>query len=254
MRTISVLAAVVLTIVAGPVSGSAQNAWDWAVTPYVFLPALDVDSTLAGQTTPVDLSFGDIIDTFDVRGLSLRGEGWKDQWGMVGDVYWVDLDADVGPGDSISVCIEEWYIDALGGYRWLMPTDFARPASVDITFGLRFHSLEQKVGSAALPRDLGGSDDWVDLMIGGRYIRPFTDSWLVMVRGDIGGFDLTDGTRLNYSATGSLAWEFTRNWLLDVGYRLYGIDYESGSGPDNFGIDGIEHGLWLGLSYAPRSP
>ena len=203
---------------------------------------------------PVNLSFSDVLDTFDVFALSIRGEGWKDQWGMVGDLYWVDLEANGGPDDSIRVNIEEWYVDALAGYRWIMPTDFARPASAEVTFGLRYHALEQRVGAAALPRDIGGSENWVDIMFGGRYIRPFTESWLFMLRGDIGGFDLTDGTKLNYSATGGFGWEFSRGWLLDLGYRLYGIDYQHGTGLDNFGVDGIEHGLWLGVTYAPRAP
>jgi hypothetical protein len=241
----------VLAAAAGGMKCEAAGDWEYAVTPYLFLPALDLDSTVAGQTVPVDLSFSDVWDTFDVLAFSIRGEAWKDQWGAVGDFYWVDLEAKGGPNDSVKVNIEEWYVDALAGWRWIMPTKFRRAASADVTFGLRFHSLEQKVGTAAAPRDLGGSDDWIDIMIGGRYMRPFSESWLFLLRGDIGGFDLTDGTRLNYSATGGFGWGFHRNWLLDFGYRLYGIDYESGSGPDNFGMDGIEHGLWLGVSYAP---
>lgn len=251
--------AMALVLGIGTTSTQAADGWDWAVTPYAFLPALDLDSTVAGQTVPVDMSFSDVIDTFDILAFSIRAEGWKDQWGLVLDSYWVDLDANMGPGDSVAVKIEEWYVDALAGYRWIMPTDYARPATADVTFGLRFHSLEQTINGlqaadgTQLPQ-LGGDDDFVDIMIGGRYLRPFSDAWLFMLRGDVGGFDLTDGTRLNYSATGAFGWEFSRGWLLDLGYRLYGIDYETGSGPSNFGLDGIEHGLFLGVTYAPRAP
>ena len=48
------------------------------------------------------------------------------------------------------------------GYRWLMPTDFSRPATADITFGLRLHSIEQTVSGVVSPAGmslptLGGS-------------------------------------------------------------------------------------------------
>jgi hypothetical protein len=34
-------------------------------------------------------------------------------------------------------------------------------------------------------------------------------------------------------------------------YRVYGIDVETGSGVNQFAIDGIEHGRWLGIGWAP---
>jgi hypothetical protein len=253
MKNIRLAVVTALALGMGALSSRAEGAWEWAVTPYVFLPALDIDSTVAGQTTPVDLSFSDVWDMSDVLAFSLRGEAWKDQWGGVGDFYWVDIQAKGGPEDAVKVDVEEWYVDALGAYRWLFPGAFSRPASVDVTFGLRFHYLDQRIGAAALPRDLGGSEEWVDLMIGARYLQPLAEQWLFLLRGDIGGFDLTDGTKLNYSATGGFGWEFTRGWLLDLGYRVYGIDYESGSGLDNFGMDGVEHGLWLGVTYAAQA-
>ena len=198
-------AGVALVFCAGMVvNAEAAEGWDYRITPYAFLPAVDIDSTVAGQTTAVDESFGDLLDNFDVFGLSIRGEAWKGVWGGVVDFYWADLDGKFGPDDSVKVKIENWYVDLLGGYRWLFPGTFGRPASADVTFGLRYHSLKQTIGTAQAPRDLGGSDNFVDIMIGARYIQPLAEKWLVMIRGDIGGFGLTDGTEIKLGGTGEI--------------------------------------------------
>lgn len=252
MRTLSrMLLGAGTLLAAGSIRGIAQEQWEYRLTPYAFLSALDVDSTVAGQTTVVDMSFSDVLDTFDVLSLSARGEAWKGAYGGITDISYVKLDGNFGPRESVGVEIEEWFWDLLAAYRWIKPGNFTRPTTFDITGGLRIHGLKQEIRAAAVPTSLGGSDDWVDIMIGGRVIHPFAEKWVLTARGDIGGFGITDGTDLNWSVTGGLGWEFTRSWLLDFGYRVYGIDYLSGSGLQQFGIDGIEHGLWLGVTWAP---
>lgn len=251
MKALRISAGLIAVAMGMGMQVQAQDAWEYRVTPYAYLPALDLDSTVAGQTVPVDMDFGDVWDSFDVMAFSIRGEAWSGVYGGIADFYWVDLDGDFGEGDAVNVQIEEWYLDLLGGYRWVKPSAHSRPSTMELNAGLRLHSLDQTVTPAAAPTRLGGSENWVDVMIGGRAMHPIAESWIVIMRGDVGGFDLTGGTDLNWSLTGGLGWEFTRDWLFDFGYRVYGIDYETGSGIENFGLDGIEHGLWLGVTWAP---
>ena len=114
---------------------------------------------------PLDLSFSDIWDEFDVFSFALRAEGWKQNIGWVVDGMWVDLDGDFGPGDSFGVDIEEYIVDALAGYR-IAADDIN--VTYDLLPGLRYHYLKQEVSPGPAPT-MGGSEDWIELVLGGRH-------------------------------------------------------------------------------------
>lgn len=226
----------------GAMHAPAQEDWQISITPYAFLPAVDAHATVAGQTVPIDMSFGDVWDDFDVMGLSLRAEGWKDQLGWVADGMWVNLDGDFGPEGSIGVEIEEYLVDVLGGYRLAQEPG---GAVCEILSGLRYHSLKQEISAGPAPT-LGGSEDWVELVIGARANKELNDKWTVGLRGDVGGFGIGSASDLTWSLTGGFDWKFAESWSAKIGYRHIDMDYSKGS---SFGFDGSQSGLWLGLTW-----
>jgi hypothetical protein len=247
-RSILVAGAVLAgTLLVGGVAQAQESEWEFVVTPYVFLPAVDVDSTVAGMTVPVDLSFSDIWEDFDAISLSARGEAWQGDWGMILDAIWTDIDGTAGPQGIVGIDIEQWYIDALGGWRHQSVTSGGKPVSCDLTAGLRYNSLKQKI--TLPPGSVGGTESWVDLMIGGRYIWQFADSWKFLFRGDVGGFGFGDSSDLAASLTSGFAWNFTPAWSLDLGYRYYVLDYNTARSDGAFGVDGSMDGLWLGVTW-----
>jgi hypothetical protein len=243
----AVVVAVLVGLGLGSVAQAQESEWEWVVTPYLFLPAIDGDSTIAGQTVPIDMSFGDIWDNFDALSLALRTEGWKGDWGFILEGLWTDLDGSFGPGDAINVKIQQWYIDALGGWRKQSPAGTAMPIHWDVTGGLRLNSFKQEVGLPA--GTIGGREDWVDLMVGSRGVWKIADSWIGVLRGDIGGFGISDSADMSASVTGGFGWLFNPQWSLDFGYRYYVLDYETDRSDGTFGFDGSESGLWLGLTW-----
>ena len=244
----SVLMLSVIAMIMPVYSGAQEEEeWQWIITPYFFLPSIDADSTIAGQTTYIDASLGDILDTFDVMSLSLRTEGWKGQWGFILDGTWTDMDGDFGPDDVVNVDVEQWYVDGLAGWRNLSDEGGMMPAWCDITAGLRYNSLRQSIG---LPMaSFGGTETWTDLMVGTRGVWALSDRWSLVVRGDIGGFDISDSADLSASATGGFSWLFTEAWSANLGYRYYYLDYETERSDGTFGFKGEEQGLWLGVSW-----
>jgi len=247
IRRTAIVASMMVALVAGGVAQAQENEWEFMVTPYAFLPAIDADATLAGMTAPIDLSFGDIWENFDAISLSARGEAWKGQWGLITDVYWTDIDGKGGPGDMISIDIEQWYIEAAAGWRKQTETYSGSPVWYDLTAGLRYNSLRQKV--TLPPGAVGGTETWVDLMLGGRYLWQFADSWKFIFRGDVGGFGWGDSSDLSASLTSGFAWNFTPAWSLDLGYRYYVLDYSTTRSDGAFGFDGSMDGLWLGVTW-----
>ena len=84
----------IFTLAYGQSEASDSKTWEFQVSPYFFAPSLDADSTLDGGTVPMDLSFSDILDNFDVFGLSVRVEAWKGKWGFIFDGSYTDIDGD----------------------------------------------------------------------------------------------------------------------------------------------------------------
>ena len=74
----------------------ADDKWNFLVTPYFQVNSFDVDTTINGITAPVDLSFSDIIDTFDVLAFAVRTESRKGEskWGILLDGWYVSLESD----------------------------------------------------------------------------------------------------------------------------------------------------------------
>ncbi len=48
-----------------------EGRWEISFTPYAWIPDVKAKSTIAGGTVSLDLSFGDIIDNFDVIAFSM---------------------------------------------------------------------------------------------------------------------------------------------------------------------------------------
>jgi hypothetical protein len=241
------------TFVYGHNEALGSDEWEIQVTPYFFAPAADLDATVAGSTVGIDMSFSDIFDEFDVFGLSLRTEAWKDEWGVIFDGMWTDLDGDFGPSDSIGVTIHEGMVDLLGGYRIKADCLNRQNLIIDVMPGLRYHYLKQEI-KISLPIPIptqGGSEDWIEPVIGARVAWPFAKKWTLMVRGDMGGFGIGSASDLTWSIHGGIGFQFAEKWMLKLGYRYFDIDYSKGSGSREFGLDGSLDGIWLGLTWAP---
>lgn len=253
----NVRSAVVLIILL--FSGTTARAEDvhstgLKLTPYAWLPTtIDVDSTVAGTTVPIDMDLDDVLDDFNVFAFSMRGEYWWEQWGIVFDGMWTDLD---GKGKSLPIPfidkgtadIDEGILDLLAAYRF----ETFEKGSMRIMAGGRYHYLKQEITlSPIIGSDitLGTSKDWLEILIAAQYLQPLGDRWAATVRADASGFGIGSGSEITTSALAGIGYKITPDWVLDVGYRYYYIDYSNGQGSDEFGLKGDMHGPWLGVAY-----
>ena len=224
----------------------------WRLTPYAWLPAtIDVDSTVAGTTVPIDMDLGDVFDHFDVFAFSMRGEYWWGQWGIVADGMWTDLD---GKGeelpipfiDKATVDIDEGILDVLAAYRF----QIFEKGSIRIMAGGRYHYLKQEITvTPVIGSDikLGTSKDWMEILLGAQYLQPFAEHWALTARGDASGFGIGSGSDITCSALAGIGYKINPDWSTEVGYRYYYIDYSADQ--DDFGLEGNMHGPWLGVTY-----
>lgn len=236
---------------------SGSDEWRYQITPYLWLPGIDADATVAGSTVPLDLSIGDILDNFDIFGLSARVEAWKGKWGLIFDGMYVDVGGEFslqtpGPLDvGVDVDIVQTTLDFGVGYRLVEGPAFRFEPYV----GLRYAHLKEEItlSVAAGPLGekgqlLGGTADWLEPFVGGRIVFLLTEKLDFAVRGEVGGFGLGSASELTWSIIAGLDYQPWQRTSLKLAYRLYDIDYEHGSGVEQFGLDGQMGGLWLGVT------
>ena len=85
-------------------------------------------------------------------------------------------------------------------------------------------------------------------MIGTRATWVLNDRWNLNVRGDLAGFGVA-GDELTWSLTGVAAWRAWEKTTIQLGYRVYDIDYSDGSGFDEFGLNLRVHGPFLAINF-----
>ena len=263
----------ILTSLCPPVQAygppGSDGEWDFVVTPYIWLPARsDITSTIEGQSVDMYLTFSDILENFDVFALSASFEAWKNRFGFIFGGYWMKLNtskaiASPGPFDVTlnidKVDIQQAIFDFAASYRLLqrplrqgrsLPALYFEPIA-----GLRVNYLKQKVDltlqgpirdrSAAL----GDEFTWVGLMLGGRVKLQVIEKLSLAVRGSVSGFGIGDGSDLQWDFLAGADYRPWRIASFKAGYRVYQIDYSTGSGRDEFGYDATQHGPLLGVSF-----
>jgi hypothetical protein len=238
-----------------------MEAWEFQLSPYFWMPSIDADATVKGQTSSVDLGFGDILKNFSVFGLSGRCEAWKGNWGFMFDGLYTHLNGDFStPAPDIEVTIEQAVLDFALGYRSRpipLKSDRDLPALRFTIFGgLRYNYLYQGINlrfkRPIIPVSgvvLSGSASFVEPLLQCRLGLRLTEKFTLLVRGDVGGFGFVSGSNLDWNVLVGFDYRFNRKVSAKIGYRVYGIDYERGSGNDRFGFSGVLYGPMLAMTF-----
>ncbi len=254
--------------VACPVYGQEpmgkSNEWEIRLIPYFWMPSMKADATFSGLSGSVDLGFDDIIDHLDFAAMG-RVEAWKGKWGLTFDGLFMNLGADgsfEGSRGAVNFDLDAdvrlGMADFAVAYR-LFETQFGNNNEQRLAFepygGLRYAYLRQKIdlnvtiiGVGSIGATLGGSEDWVEPFVGGRIIWDLNDKLALNVRGDAGGFGIGSASDLLWQISGGVDYKFSKNIILNAGYRYVDLDYSRGSGSNELGIDLQAKGPFVGLT------
>jgi hypothetical protein len=96
------------------------------------------------------------------------------------------------------------------------------------------------------PRELDKSFDWVDPILGARCVASLTPKLQLIARGDVGGFEIGDASKLTWSASAYLGWRFSPLVSAWAGYKYLDVDREDDK--DNE-VDLAFSGPVLGVSF-----
>ncbi len=93
------------------------------------------------------------------------------------------------------------------------------------------------------PTSASASESWVDPIIGVRAQWNINPKWYLAAKTDIGGFGV--GSDLVWTLQGTVGYNFTDIFSVDLGYRYMHTDYSN----DSFTYDVATAGLYVGLNF-----
>lgn len=236
-----------LALVAGS-AAAAKDHWTHTVVLYGVGASMEGEAGVGNVTADVDVGFDDILDNLEFGAMaSWRAERGK--WSVLADLIYMRLEQKrdgLGPfgGTRAAVDADQVITELDGGY--------ALTDRLSVYGGLRYWNLDtdlQVVGGGPLGETLAASanENWVDPLVGLRYVLPLSASWELVAKGDIGGFGV--GSDFAWHTTVFAGWTFAEHATLLMGFRVLGVDYEDGSGPATFRWDVTEGGPALGVAW-----
>ena len=224
----------------GTASAQESDEWKFRITPYLWMLGLEGTTAALGQDVEVDASFGDLVDVLNIA-LSANMELSKGNFFVFFDPMYSQLEADfAGPeGTPIGGKLE---VD-------MVIADLAFGYSFDEYFGVyagaRYYDQDLTLTPNLLPQIPLG-DDWTDFMIGLRAGGDVSESWSLMYKMD---FAVAGDSESAFYMQTALMRHFGDSMHLDVGWRYYDVDYESGAGPTRFKWDVAHSGPVVGFSW-----
>lgn len=257
--------------------------WTVIAMAYAWLPSINGSSTIRGRTADIDASFIDLLHRKipkELFGLMGAMEARNGRFGIMTDLVYMKLGASdsearargVHPSiggtlaASMSAQFEMFIAETALAYE-LLRSQGSGPGTetaLDLYGGGRFWwqraSADLSVNAGMNVGDLvvsggrafasSGDVTWFDPLIGLRLRHRFSPQVDMVLRGDVGGFDV--GSKFSWQAMGYVNWEFARTerivWSAMLGYRALYVDYTKGTGKSLYEYDMLTHGPIMGVT------
>jgi hypothetical protein len=243
---LSSMAACSLALAANPANA---DAWSFQIEPYLLGVSIDGHAGIGRVNgVDVDVNTSDIIDKLDMGAMVHFVARHESGWGVALDYAFMDLSDNItGPrGGVLSGDVRQGMLEAM-----LVKGTRSGDAQLDYFAGLRWwdNDLDVTIDPVILPGTVSASveEDWVDLVIGARWMNPINEKWTFVLRGDIGagGSDFTASTIIGFR------YSIGKSTELDLGYKALLVDYETGTPgqPGYFKYDTTTHGPAIGLAF-----
>jgi hypothetical protein len=224
-----------------------EGDWEFNLAPF-YLWAINIsgDQTIGPISAPVNVEFNDIFDNLDGAFIVHFEAAYQNRWGFLVDVNYLDLENKQSLANSLTrkVDLDITMAELSGFRRWNLDQH-----NLDVIVGGRYVRVANNISVLGGPELVDGAQDWIDPLVGGRWIWNFADDWAFVGRGDIGGFGV--GSNFAWQAAGILEWQPFKYVSFLAGYRAVGMDYEDGNqrSPDYFNFDATVHGPVLGINF-----
>lgn len=225
-------------------TATGSSSWSFKAAPYLWATGINGSVGVLGfPAQPVDLDFGDILDTLDIGFMGVM-EARSGPYVVGIDVTYARLSQSVGTpigiaANSAEAAVRNTMVTVVGGYDVAPgPT-----TDVDLVAGFRYWSVENELSFAGGRLDgvnASDGDDWTDPVIGIKFRTPLGENWEFAGWALAGGFGVASEQMWDIMA--GAAYNVRGNMSLFVGYRATGVDYSQ----DGFTFDVIQRGPVIG--------
>ena len=90
---------------------------------------------------------------------------------------------------------------------------------------------------------------WFEPLVGGKLGLQLSDPIVLWLRGDVSGFGLAGDTDYSWNLLFGMDWWVKENISLQLGYRFYEINYQTGTGSNAFGFSELFNGPFVSASF-----
>jgi hypothetical protein len=226
------------------------SEWNYQLEPYLMVTSIKGDATI-GRTnqTNVDIDFGTILDNLDAAAMLHFEAHHNSGWGVMFDYGFMDLSGNKvsANGNSVDVGVRQGVLELQALYRNKLSNGY-----LDYFAGVRWWDNNIDVAlkfSPVIGVEKEIEADWVDPVIGARWLRDLNDKWTFLAQVDVGGLGITSD--FTSSVQSGLLYKINDLMTVDLKYKATWVDYEEGStGKDGyFQYDTITHGTVIGLAF-----
>lgn len=228
-------------------SGSAiaddKDHWQFTLTPVLWNAS--VSATLSDDDSGGDLPIEPDYRFFTLDNLddylSLKFEASHGRWGILFDSLRARYqDETSNKLANFIVATDLGFIEASASYQ------LTENQHLDLIIGVRhsFLDIDQTILITTQPSMTTSYDfDWTDPLIGLRYQLPVSPNWLLLFRGDIGGFDVATQRMINVTAEAH--YMINTHFSFIMGYRYLQIDFKEDDVLYDVTLDGVHIGLGI---------
>jgi hypothetical protein len=230
---------------------SGSKNWEFNLAPmYLWAVNMNGELTVANQTLPIKLDFDEIFNNLEAV-FTLHFEGlYKKQWGFLFDISYINIgDSITTPIGTFNVDFENVLVELGGVYRFYEKG----PHIFEGLGGARFTNMDTEInitgGLPILPSRLESKQEWWDPIVGVRYKWQISEKWKLTLRGDIGvGFGVGDTSDSTWNFVGLIYFQPWKHVGFLGGYRALDVDYETGTGTNQFKYDMLMHGPLIAVN------
>jgi len=223
----------------------AEKPWEVTFKVYGWFPGIGGRGGIRGSASSVDLSLCDVLNDIDpVECLvPVDLEVRRGQWGAFADLLHGQLEYPRTERRArVDVQGELTLLELGGFYRvgtWPLGSQSDSTVTLDILGGARYNRIgdANRVQTPIGPMFLSQAEEWWDPFVGPRITWHALDKLDLYARADVGGFGGEHSSHVVWQFLGAAKYDFTKNFFVELGYRLLDTDFDSGSGRDLFTYD-----------------
>ena len=205
-----------------PVPAAAPASdFHFSISPYLWFPG--VHGSVGAHDTAISIhaSAGDLLSHFRFGLMGLADMSYK-RIVIPVDFVWVRLGDDKAIPDTNDVANlkgQEFILTPKIGYRLIDN----KMIKVDGLAGFRYWHYGQQVSFTSGTDNFSSSQNWVDPLVGARFLVNLSPKVVVSIAGDVGGWGA--GSQLDYQIGGLLGYRLKPGLILQAGYRYLYVDY-----------------------------